>query len=218
MHDSHQSTGSAIAERVMSPLPLENGKPRVQRLVDAIAPVHLELEPPVRATWTLEIDGLIAEPRALTLEDLRELGVEHSARDFHCVWGWSRPRVNWVGVPCGAVLDSVGMLDGVTHVRFAAADSPYASCVPIEQARDGLFALELEGEPLTAVHGGPLRWIQPPYLWAYKGVKWVASMTLSDRLDAGPWESKVGDVAGEVPQGIIDRFEALETVGAGAAR
>ena len=99
---------------------------------------------------------------------------------------------------------------GATHVRFAAADSPYASCVPLHQARDGWFALELEGESLPAMHGGPVRWLQPAYLWGYKGVKWVCSMTVLDRLDAGPWETKVGDVAGSVPEGLLDRFEDLE--------
>jgi hypothetical protein len=29
-------------------------------------------------------------------------------------------------------------------------------------------------------------------------------------MDAGPWETKVGDVDGNVPQGLIDRFDLLE--------
>jgi DMSO/TMAO reductase YedYZ molybdopterin-dependent catalytic subunit len=108
------------------------------------------------------------------------------------------------------VLDAVGVSGAATHVRFAAADNHYASCVTIEQARDGFFALELEGQPLAAIHGGPVRWLQPNYLWGYKGVKWVASMTLTDHMDAGPWETKVGDVDGLVPEGILDRFDRLE--------
>jgi DMSO/TMAO reductase YedYZ molybdopterin-dependent catalytic subunit len=194
----------------ISPLPLENGKPRVQRLVEQLAPVHLELEPPVRDPWTITVSGLVADEIELTLDGVKNLGDAAVARDFHCVWGWSRPHVNWAGVPAHLVLDAVGVSGAATHVRFAAADNHYASCVTIEQARDGLFALELEGQPLAAIHGGPVRWLQPNYLWGYKGVKWVASMTLTDHMDAGPWETKVGDVDGLVPEGILDRFDRLE--------
>ncbi|MGH2907558.1 MAG: molybdopterin-dependent oxidoreductase [Solirubrobacterales bacterium] len=200
-----------MRDEEIAPLPLENGKPRVQRLVDALAPVHLELEPPELDPWAISVEGLVAEPRELTLDDLRAIGEQDVSRDFHCVWGWSRPRVNWNGVLSAAVLDAIGVDDAATHVRFAAADGHYAACVPLEQARDGLFALELEGEPLPRDHGGPVRWLQPHYLWGYKGVKWVASMTLTDHMDAGPWETKVGDVDGLVPQGITDRFAALES-------
>ncbi|MBI5310065.1 MAG: molybdopterin-dependent oxidoreductase [Actinobacteria bacterium] len=196
-------------ERDPAPLPVENGRPRVHRLVEDLPPVHLELEPPVRETWTLSIGGLAERPIELTLDELRELGVVPYQSDFHCVWGWSRPRVTWAGVPAGRVLDAVLPSPAATHVRFGATDSPYASCVPIEQARDGLFALELDGEPLSPISGGPLRWLQPHYLWGYKGVKWVGSVELTDRLNAGPWETKVGDVDGEVPQGIVDRFAEL---------
>lgn len=198
-------TGDAPA-----PLPLENGRPRVQRLVEGIAPVHLELEPPVRENWTVAVTGLVVNELDLTIDALRDLGATSISSDFHCVWGWSRPKVNWVGVSAGLVFDLASVQQGATHVRFAAADSPYASCVPIEQARDGWFALELEGETLPPIHGGPVRWLQPPYLWGYKGVKWVCGATVLDHMDAGPWETKVGDIDGAVPQGLIDRFHLLE--------
>lgn len=193
-----------------SPLPLENGKPRVQRLVEELAPVHLELEPPQRKEWTVSVGGLVDVPVEFSIETLRAFGVESISSDFHCVWGWSRPKVNWVGVPAGRVIEAAGIKPTATHVRFAAADSPYASCVPLEQARDGWFALELEGEALPEIHGGPVRWLQPPYLWGYKGVKWVCELNITDHMDAGPWETKVGDVDGAVPQGLIDRFHLLE--------
>lgn len=204
---------SPVMPESAAPLPLENGKPRVQRLVEQLAPVHLELEPPVREDWRVVVDGLVSTTLELDIEQLRSLGEQPVRSDFHCVWGWSRPRVNWTGVPTGLVLDAAGVSDAATHVRFAAADSPYASCVPIEQARDGWFALSLEGETLAPDHGGPVRWLQPAYLWGYKGVKWVAGVTLLDRLDAGPWETRVGDIDGAVPLGLLDRFAQLDDEG-----
>lgn len=218
IHAQGGATGLETAKREIAPLPVESGRPRVQRLVEELAPVHLELEPPKRSTWTLDIGGLVDFPIELSLSELRELGAVAHQSDFHCVWGWSRPRVNWMGVPAGRVLDAVRPRAEATHVRFSAADSPYASCVPIEHARDGLFAFELEGEPLPPMNGGPLRWVQPHYLWGYKGVKWVCGVELTDAMDPGPWETKVGDLRGEVPQGIVDRFAALDQVDEQEAR
>lgn len=192
------------------PLPIENGRPRVQRIVDQIRPVHLELEPPTREGWELSVDGLVERQLSFDIARLAALGARPIVSDFHCVWGWSRPNAYWFGVPTGLLLDAAGLHPGATHVRFEAFDSPYAACVPLDQARDGWFALELDGEPLSTVHGGPVRWLQPEYLWGYKGVKWVGRVRVLDHLEAGPWETTVGDVEGLVPRGLIDRFATIE--------
>jgi DMSO/TMAO reductase YedYZ molybdopterin-dependent catalytic subunit len=191
------------------PLPVENGRPRVQRIVDQLAPVHLELEPPTSDRWEVTVTGLVEAELTLELDQLGALGGQPIVSDFHCVWGWSRPGARWYGVPTGLVLDAAGLLPAATHVRFEAFESPYAACLPLEQARDGWFALELDGSPLPQVHGGPVRWLQPSYLWGYKGVKWVGRVELLDQMEAGPWESTVGDVEGQVPQGLIDRFQTI---------
>ncbi|MBI5310434.1 MAG: molybdopterin-dependent oxidoreductase [Actinobacteria bacterium] len=195
------------------PLPVENGRPRVQRLVDELPPLHIELEPPVRNPWTLTIDGLVKWSLELTLDGLRSMGTTVQVNDFHCVWGWSRPGTRWTGVPTGVLLDAAEVDPRATHVRFEAVDSPYASCVPIEQARDGLLAIGLELKPLPAVNGGPLRWLQPHYLWGYKGVKWLGSIEVIDSVQAGPWETRVGDIEGRVPDGLVDRFSDLRERG-----
>lgn len=192
-----------------TPLPIENGRPRVQRLVERLEPLHLEIAPPERANWTLAVGGLVEEPMNLSIGELRELGEVPYVSDFHCVWGWSRARTGWTGVPTGVLLGNARTLPEATHVRFEAAGGNYASCVPIDQAREGLLALGLDGATLPAIHGGPLRWVQPHHLWGYKGVKWLTSVTLLDRLEAGPWETRVGDVAGEVPPALIERFRLL---------
>lgn len=192
------------------PLPVENGRPRVQRLVDQIRPVHIELEPPVNEKWEISVGGLVERELTLEVDQLSDLGARPIVSDFHCVWGWSRPSACWHGVPTGLVLDAAGLLPEATHIRFEAFDSPYAACVPIDQARDGWFALELDGAPLSDIHGGPVRWLQPEYLWGYKGVKWVGRVSVLDHLQAGPWETTVGDVEGLVPRGLIDRFATIE--------
>jgi DMSO/TMAO reductase YedYZ molybdopterin-dependent catalytic subunit len=200
-------TDGGQSARTKPALPLESGKPRVQRLVPELSPVHIELEPPPAEGWRLEITGLRGESTTLTLAELEELGLERRDEDFHCVWGWSKPRQRWAGVPAGRVFDATGLGPDVTHVLFKAFDSPYAACLPIDQARDGMFATVMGDRPLPPEHGGPLRWLQPYYLWGYKGVKWVCSAVALDHLEPGPWEQKVGDVAGNVPAGLIAMFD-----------
>lgn len=205
--------GFELVGRAGAPLPLENGRPRVQRIVNELPPLHIELEPPVRDPWTLTVDGLVKWSLELTLDGLRAMGTTVQVKDFHCVWGWSRPGARWTGVPASVLLDAAEVDPRATHVRFEAVDSPYASCLPIEQARDGLLAIGLELKPLPAEHGGPLRWLQPEYLWGYKGVKWLGSIEVIDSVKAGPWETQVGDIEGRVPDGLIDRFSELREKG-----
>jgi DMSO/TMAO reductase YedYZ molybdopterin-dependent catalytic subunit len=188
-------------------LPLEAGRPRVQRLVDELRPVHLEAEVPVRDAWTLSIDGLVDYVVELDLEGLRMLGLEERTVDFHCVWGWSRRGTRWRGVPLDAVLDLAAPRSDARYVTFAAHDSPYASCIPFEDARQGLLALEVAGEPLPPLHGGPLRYVPPAHLWGYKGVKWLGSIVLRRELVPGFWEEKVGDVEGRIPEAILELFD-----------
>lgn len=190
--------------------PLEAGRPRVQRLISELAPVHLESEMPVREQWALQVDGEVNRPLSLSLDDLRELGEKAITADFHCVWGWSVRDVEWRGVSFSAVCELAEPTGEARYVSLQAADSPYDSCVPIESARAGFLAWKLGEDPLPHEHGGPLRWLQPDYLWGYKGVKWLGAATFRTELVPGFWESKVGDVAGEVPSGVLGLFERKE--------
>ena len=188
------------------PLPLEAGKPRVQRLVDELAPVHLEAEVPASDNWTVTVNGRVERPLTLDLEALRALGEVEQTIDFHCVWGWSRPDTRWGGVTLDALLAGAGVEPDASYVTFTAHESPYATCIPIADARQGIVALELEGERLPPIHGGPVRYVPPEHLWGYKGVKWLGRVTLVDKLEPGFWEEKVGDVPGRVPEGILALF------------
>jgi DMSO/TMAO reductase YedYZ molybdopterin-dependent catalytic subunit len=182
--------------------------PRVQRLVDRLPPVHLEAEvPPAAGAWTLRVDGMVERPLELSLEALHRLSVEHRAMDFHCVWGWSRAACRWTGVACAELLDAAGVDPAATVATVAAADEPYAACLHLEDARAGLLAWALDGVPLAAENGWPLRFVQPPWLWGYKGVKWVGRITVGDRFEPGFWEAKTGDAEGRVPAEVLATFD-----------
>jgi len=169
---------------------------RVQRVPEQWPIVHLESEIPA---WShLAVDGHVAHSRRLTLDDLALLGVEEREIDFHCVWGWSRPAVRWTGVGVGRVLALAGVQG--SHVTVQAASDEYSACLPVEDAARGFLAWARDGEPLVPEEGGPLRFVPPPELWGYKGVKWAQRLTVSDRFVPGFWESRIGDPVGRIPR------------------
>jgi len=188
-------------------LPLEAGRPRVQRLVDVLRPVHLEREIPVRAGWVLTVDGLVAHPQQLSLPALAALPVSERAIDLHCVWGWTRPGCRWEGIPGALLLERCRPLPRAAYAVIAAADRRYVSCVRLDDIAEGMLAWNLDGEGIRPEHGGPLRFVPPAYLWGYKGVKWLESITFVESLQPGFWEQKVGDVEGRVPSAILTLFE-----------
>lgn len=205
-----ERSGTARSLRVAATapsLPQEAGRPRVQRLVDALPLLHLERDIPTASEWTLAVDGLVARPLRLSLKELATLPPAWRAIDFHCVWGWSRPDCRWEGISGEQLLDLCLPRDGARYALFGAAGSPYASCVRLEDVTDGILAWRFDGDPLTPEHGAPLRFVPPARLWAYKGVKWLDRVTFVERLEPGFWEAKVGDPEGRVPEAILALFE-----------
>jgi DMSO/TMAO reductase YedYZ molybdopterin-dependent catalytic subunit len=172
---------------------------RVQRVPESWPVVHLEAEVPAWAF--LAVDGSVAHPRRFALNDLATLGTETREIDFHCVWGWSRPRVRWTGVG----LDRLLAVSGVqgSHVTVRSASDDYSACLPVEVAARGFLAWAREGESLGLEAGGPLRFVPPPELWAYKGVKWAQWVTVGHEFAPGFWESRIGDPVGNIPPEVI---------------
>ena len=50
-----------------------------------------------------------------------------------------------------------------------------------------LLVYEWEGKPLPKEHGGPVRVITPQ-LYAWKGTKWVKTITFLEKDNPGFWE------------------------------
>ena len=84
-----------------------------------------------------------------------------------------------------------------------AASDEYSACLPVDDAARGFLAWARDGEPLAAEEGGPLRFVPPPELWGYKGVKWAQRLSVGDRFVAGFWESRIGDPVGRIPEEVV---------------
>jgi sulfite oxidase len=79
---------------------------------------------------------------------------------------------------------------GIKHVHFISADGLHAS-VPIDRVlrrqSEVLLAYEMNGDPLPAAHGFPLRVLVPGHV-GVRNVKWVNSIVLSAEEAIGPWQ------------------------------
>lgn len=172
---------------------------RVQRIPSAWPVLHLEASVP---SWNgLTVRGMVRHPRRWTLEDLKALGAVERREDIHCVWGWSELGHRWEGIPLSVLLD-VCEPEGSWVTVVASSDS-YSSCIPLEDAASGFLAWGLDGRPLAAERGGPMRYLPPAGYWAYKGVKWVAELVVVDRFAPGFWESRVADPLGRIPSDVL---------------
>jgi DMSO/TMAO reductase YedYZ molybdopterin-dependent catalytic subunit len=142
-----------------------------------------------RATWRLDVGGLVEKPVSLTYADLRALPRAEQVTTFHCVTGWTVKNVHWAGVRIGDIFDLVRPVPTAGALQFVAAEKPYVDYLTIKQVRlhDVMLAYEMNGKPLPREHGAPLRLIIPE-MYGYKNVKWLESINLVSKPEDGYWE------------------------------
>jgi DMSO/TMAO reductase YedYZ molybdopterin-dependent catalytic subunit len=142
-----------------------------------------------RATWRLDVGGLVEKPVSLTYAHLRALPRAEQVSTFHCVTGWTVKNVHWAGVRIKDVFDLVRPVPAAGALQFVSAEKPYVDYLSIKQVRlhDVMLAYEMNGKPLPREHGAPLRLIIPE-MYGYKNVKWLESINLVSKPEDGYWE------------------------------
>lgn len=144
--------------------------------------------------WQLRVDGAVRTPLSLTLGDIQAMGASDFVSTLTCI---SNPidgplisTARWSGVPLADVLVAAGVDSGVQDVVFHGRDG-YTDAIPLDQARDPAVQLiwGMNGEPLNATHGAPLRAIVPG-LYGIKNVKWLERISLTEEDHQGYWQRK----------------------------
>jgi DMSO/TMAO reductase YedYZ molybdopterin-dependent catalytic subunit len=118
-----------------------------------------------------------------------------------CVEGWSAIG-EWAGVPLAAFLRIVQPTARARYVVFHCMDrstdgAPYYESLDLVQAAhpQTLLALELNGKPLDADHGAPVR-LRIPTQLGYKSAKWIDRIELAAGFghvfggNGGYWEDQ----------------------------
>ncbi len=144
--------------------------------------------------WMLRVTGLVNRPLQLRLDQLRQLPQTNITTDIHCVTRWSKCGVAFGGVLLRDVLSESEPSPDARYVSFVArTEREHSSSLALDEALNlgTLLAMSVEGQPLPADHGGPLRGVVPGKYF-YKSVKWIEKIELlaEDRL--GYWEFQAG--------------------------
>jgi DMSO/TMAO reductase YedYZ molybdopterin-dependent catalytic subunit len=166
------------------------------------------VDPPLTADWPIEIAGLVENPRTVSLEDLAKRDQVEVEMVLQCsgngraLFGraakvkgapWQHgalANVRFRGVPLAIILGELdlGVAPGAAFVTAEGRDAPpeaaaadFEHSIPLADAlARSILALELNGEPLPAIHGGPVRLVTPGY-YGTMHVKWLSRLRLEPR-------------------------------------
>jgi DMSO/TMAO reductase YedYZ molybdopterin-dependent catalytic subunit len=143
--------------------------------------------------WSLEITGLVRKPGRFRLTDIRARPRHELTLTIECSGNNGRPSfltgigtARWAGMPLAAMLREAEVMDGGIEVVFVGADggeeqvrgikmaTSFARSLSLADAMgaDNLLCYEMDGGPLPAVHGFPLRLIAPGW-YGIANVKWL---------------------------------------------
>jgi sulfite oxidase len=156
----------------------------------------------------LVVDGLVEEPLALNLDEIRALPAVRLPATLECAGNrrseliaakpipgelpWRQDAIStafWTGASLAQVLARARPAPEARHAAFSGLDQVerhgqrfgFGGSIPIEKALapETLLAYEMNGAPLPALHGGPLRALVPGYIGA-RSVKWLSRITLQE--------------------------------------
>jgi methionine sulfoxide reductase catalytic subunit len=142
--------------------------------------------------WTMEVGGLVGNPRTYTLDDLRGFTEQERIYRLRCVEGWSMV-IPWLGFPLHELLAEVQPLPEAQYVRFETIHAPeqmpgqggswfewpYVEGLRIDEALHDLTLLStgLYGKSLLPQNGAPIRLVTP-WKYGFKSVKAIVKIDL----------------------------------------
>jgi DMSO/TMAO reductase YedYZ molybdopterin-dependent catalytic subunit len=159
--------------------------------------------------WRLAVAGCVARPRSFTYAELAGFPPKHVAAAIECAGNTGHARIMnglvsngvWTGPLLGPLLRECGVLPEAREVVFFGADverekkwpagdreyaAPHGRSIFVQDAvRDGpILAMQLNGKPLPADHGYPIRLLLPGW-YGMTQVKWLNRIVVLDRRYEG---------------------------------
>lgn len=146
------------------------------------------------AGYRLEIAGEVDNPLSLSLDEIKAFPQVTEMRTLECI---SNPvggnligNAVWTGVQMAAILAAAEARSGGRYLKIESTDG-YHTGIPRELAEDefAYLAFEMNGEPLPAKHGYPIRALWPGR-YGQKQPKWIERITLQTTPHTGHFEGQ----------------------------
>ena len=150
--------------------------------------------------WQLSVGGLVDNPGALSMEEIRALPQRTQITRHDCVEGWSAIG-EWTGPQLSTILEAAGVQPEANFIVFRCADNLnggdyYESCDMDDAFHpQTIIAHRLNGEALPVINGAPLR-LRIERQLGYKhakyltGIEAVASLDDIEGGNGGYWEDR----------------------------
>ncbi len=153
-----------------------------------------EIDP---ANWKLRVHGMVENELTLDFGELLAADLIESYVTLTCVsnvvGGNLAGNAKWLGYPLREVLARAKPTGGADMVLSTSIDGFSASTpLPVLQdSRDAMLAVGMNGEPLPLEHGFPVRMVVPGLYGFVSAAKWVVDLEVTTFAQkAGYWTSR----------------------------
>ncbi len=165
------------------------------------------LEP---APWTVEVDGLVADPKTWDLDDLLSgFTMEDRIYRMRCVEGWSMV-IPWYGFPMADLINKLEPLPSARYVYMEtlvdpeqmpgqrrgffggyALNWPYKEGLRMDEAMNPLtlMAVGVYGQEGPNQNGAPIRLVVP-WKYGFKGVKSIVRIRFQEEEPLNTWQEE----------------------------
>ncbi len=154
--------------------------------------------------WTVEVGGLVNNPKTFAIEDLLKLfPQEERIYRLRCVEAWSMV-IPWTGFTLASLLKMVEPTSDAKYVRFETVYRPeempgqkspfypwpYQEGLRLDEAMNELaiLATGLYGEPNVTQNGAPIRLVVP-WKYGFKSIKSIVKIELVTEMPATLWNN-----------------------------
>ncbi len=171
------------------------------------------------SNWVLPIHGLVANPRELTIDQIRN---DYPTREQYVTLSCISGRIgttlisttHWTGAAMQSVLADVQPLPEARYLVIKSADGFYETVALDLIASDDRIMLcyAWDSEPLPFDHGFPLRiWL--PDRYGMKQPKWIVDIEVTDEYREGYWVERGWDEVARVRStSVIDTVAVRDVV------
>jgi DMSO/TMAO reductase YedYZ molybdopterin-dependent catalytic subunit len=162
------------------------------------------------ATWKLDVRGRVANARSYTLDELKKRARAQRECSFECGGNRGPAIMNrmignarWTGTPLWPIIQEAkplgdalevicwGADEGEEEIRKEKFRQNFARSITLTDLAkaDAILAWEMNGQPLTADHGFPVRIVVPGW-YGVQNVKWLNAVDVSPDRFMGRFQAR----------------------------